>query len=107
MRTVLAPDLKAITQLKKWGVPKALMRYAKEFWEVYKASGFRNYYVQLTEIEEEPIVEIHSWYQKAKRKKAIKEVARVGVLVATAVASVGLIGYLLARKVNDKIKSRT
>ena len=104
VRTVLAPELKAQWQLVKWNLPTAVKRYLKEFWEVYKASGIRNFYVQLTELEDETLGEIYSLFKKHKDKKVLKEVARAGVLVAVALGSIGLITYLATYQAKKKVK---
>ncbi len=106
VRTVLAPDLKAKWQFSKWGLKEGLKRYIKEFWEVYKASGARNFYIQLAEIEEEPITELHDWYRKAGKNKFLKETLRPGLLVVTTLASVGIVGYLAARYTKNKLKEK-
>ena len=112
VRTVLAPDLKAEWQLKKWSLPTALIRYAKEFWTLYKENGIKNFYLQLTEVQDDPIAELYelnnkvkeSFKNKFKTKWGPSDVLRAGILVATGIASLGVIGYLLTRQAGKKVK---
>ena len=104
VRTVLAPDLTGEWQLFKWGIATGVKRYLKEFWEVYKATGVRNYYVQLTEVADDPIAELYTLMDKTKKNKIARELLRLGILAATTVASLGVIGYLILHHTKKRVR---
>ena len=106
VRTVLAPDLEASWQIRKWGLVTGIKSYLKEYWEVYRKSGVRNFYIQVTEMEDDPIVEVYTWYQKAKNQKMLKELARAGVFLTTTVVSVGLMAYFASKFTRKQVKGK-
>lgn len=80
VRTVYCPDLFCTYQFTKKGKIRGLITYAKMFFEIYKLSEAKGYYLQVRDVVEDRIEPLYKFYEKTRFKKIAISAILVGGL---------------------------
>ncbi len=95
--TIYCPNLNSYFKFRKVKAKKALERYIKMFWDMYKFGGVKPFYEQFKNIEEDRMGKIYSFYRKTRFKK----VAVTGLVVggiALSISTYLVLNFLGMRK---------
>jgi len=104
VRTVFAKDLETATHIKKDGLIKGTKLYLRMFWDIYKRTKIRNFYIQASDIEDDHLEELYKLYEKVKRKQLIRGFMFSAVLIAGVSIFLTLNVKNLYKKVRDITK---
>ena len=102
--TVWAPELKSAWQFGKWGIIKGMSRYIKMFWGMYKSTGLKNFFVQMSNVADENILEVYEWYNKRKNRKYIVPFVTAFFLGSSAFIASYMLNQFIKQKINAKKK---
>lgn len=90
IKTIFSPGLNSVRHMKKEGFLNGIGHYGKMFWNIYRKSGFRDLYLQLTAAEDDHLSPLYKRYYKSKHPKVWRPV----LLAAGVSMAVGLFVYL-------------